>query len=55
MAKAKRARRNSVRTMDTDPDALSMLERLEKLEAEQQAQATPQEESSTSEGDDDAS
>ena len=39
MAKAKRARRTSVRTMDTDPDALSMIERLEKLEAEQNAAA----------------
>lgn len=50
MAKAKRARRTSVRTMDTDPDALSMLERLEKLEAEQQAAAPPQEEQPAPEG-----
>lgn len=44
MAKAKRARRTSVRTMDTDPDALSMIERLEKLEAEQKASTPPQDE-----------
>jgi len=53
MAKAKRARRNSVRTMDTDPDALSMIERLEQLEADQKAAAAAEQEppSQESEGD----
>lgn len=41
MAKAKRARRTSFRTMESDPDALSVLERLEQLEAEQPSPPTP--------------
>jgi 8-oxo-dGTP diphosphatase len=43
MAKAKRARRTSFRTMESDTDALSVLERLEQLEAEERAAAAASE------------
>jgi hypothetical protein len=44
MAKAKRARRTSFRTMETDPDALSVLDKLEELEAQEKAATTSQSE-----------
>ena len=55
MAKAKRARRNSVRTMETDPDALSVLDRLEQLDAEERAKnGAPQATSDDSDSDSDS-
>lgn len=43
MAKAKRARRNSIRTMDADGSALAALEALERVEAPSDRAAEPPE------------
>jgi len=54
MAKAKRARRNSFRTMETDSDGMSVLDKLEELEAQEKAAQPVQSDPPSPEIEDDA-
>jgi hypothetical protein len=54
MAKAKRARRTSFRTMESDSEAMSVLDKLEELEAQEKATQPSQDEPPAPDVEDDA-